>query len=286
MLGKTLEKIITKGLLKRYLLLIFALFISAVYYNLLLYPSKIVAGGTGGLAIIIESLFNITPSIFMLIFYVTILITAMFVLGIEKSSGSIVATLFYPLFVDLTSGISTIISINNNDMLLICLFVGVLNGWTSGLVYKMGFSGGGFSLVSQIIFEKFHISISKVSFLINMIIVLLGGIYFGIENIMYAAIILYISKIVTDKVLMGISKNKIFHIVTTKQKEVKEFLQREIDYGITEFKVMNGYTNKNDTLLMTAIPTKEYIKASRGIKKIDKEAFFIVTDSYQLSKET
>lgn len=282
MKSKIIEGIIKKKLIKRYGFLLIALFISALSYNLLIYPAKIVAGGGNGLAIVIESIFDIKPSIFLLLFYVITLAIAVCILGIEKVSGAIVATFIYPLFVDLTSGVTTIISIKNNDMLLISLFAGIISGWTSGIVYKMGFSGGGTSLICQMIYEKLHISISKSTFAINMIIVFLGGVYFGIENIMYASILLFVSSIVIDRVLMGISKNKVFYIITDKKKEVKEFLLREIGHGVTEFDVISGHSNKKGKLLMTALPTKDYFKVSEGIKKIDSEAFFIVTDSYQL----
>lgn len=282
MIDKIIDVIQEKQLIKRYGLLILSLFVSAISYNLLIYPAKIVAGGTNGLSIIVEHLFHLPPSIFILLTNVLILIVSLFVLGIEKSSGSIVSTFIYPLFVDLTSGITSIISVNNEDMILISLFVGLISGWTSGILYKMGFSGGGISTISQMIFEKLHLAVSKTSFTINVIIVILGGVYFGINTIMYAVIVLFVNSIVIDKILLGISKNKVFYIVTTKEKEVKEFLLKEIGHGITEFKVINGYSNKKGVMLMTAIPTKDYFKASEGIKEIDENAFFIVTDSYQL----
>ena len=283
MFNKIWLKIEEQHLIKRYTYLILALFIAAICYNLLTYPAKIVAGGTNGLSILVESLFKIPPSIFILVVSVVILIISVFVLGIEKSSGSVIATFLYPLFVDITSGITSIISIENNDMILISLFIGIISGWTSGIIYKMGFSNGGISLVCQMIFEKFHISVSKVSFVINMIIVLMGGLYFGFENIMYAIIVLFVSSVVIDRVLIGISKNKVFYIITTKEKEVKEYLLENIGHGVTEFDVINGYQNKKGKVLMTAIPTKDYFKTSEGIKQIDNKAFFIVTDSYQMS---
>lgn len=283
MLDRLLLKIEEKHLIKRYSCLILALFVSAICYNLLIYPSKIVAGGTNGLSILVESIFHISPSIFILVFSVIILIISVFVLGIEKSSGSVVATLVYPLFVDLTSGITSILSINNHDMILISLFIGLISGWTSGMIYKMGFSNGGISLICQMIFDKLHISVSKVSFLINTILVISGGLYFGIETIMYAVIVLFVNSVVIDRVLIGISKNKVFYIITEKEKEVKEYLLENIGHGVTEFDVVSGYLNKKGSVLMTAVPTKEYFKTSQGIKEIDKNAFFVVTDSYQMS---
>ena len=283
MFSKICDRIAEKHLIQRYGYLILALFVAAICYNLLIYPAKVVAGGSNGLSILVETIFHISPSIFILVFNTTILIVALFVLGIEKSSGAFIATFIYPLFVDLTSGITSIISISNSDMILICLFIGLISGWTSGIMYKMGFSGGGISLINQMIFDKMHIAVSKSSFAINMIIVILGGMTFGFINIMYAVIVLFISSVVMDRVIIGISKNKVFYIITTKDEEVKRYILEEIGHGVTEFKVVTGYLDKQSKVLMTVIPTKDYFKTSEGIKQIDNEAFFIVTDSYQMS---
>lgn len=281
---KIMYKLFEEKLLKRYLCVLVAMFISAINYNLFIYPSKIVAGGGNGLSIIMQTLFNIKPSVFILFFSTTILIIAVCLIGIQKSSGALLATFIYPLFVDLTSGITSIISPNNGDMILISLFAGIISGFASGIIYKMGFSGGGVSLISKIIYEKIHISISKTAFCMNMIIVIAGGILYGIENIMYAIIFLYIDRIVVDRVLLGISTNKVFYIVTNKDEEVKDFLLQGLGYQITEFDVIGGYNSQEDQVIMTVVPTKEYFKITDEIKKIDSKAFFVVTDSYQAHK--
>lgn len=283
MFEKLIDYCQRKNVLKRYSYLFLALFVSSICYNLLVYPSKIVAGGTSGLSILIEHAFNITPSYFILLFSVAILIIAMFVLGFEKTAGSIIASLAYPFFIDITSGITTIIAINNTDMLLISLYIGVISGWSSGMIYKMGFSNGGMSLIVQMLHEKCHIAAGKCSFLINMIIVVLGGLIFGINNLMYAIMVLFVSGIITDKVMLGISNNKMFYIITSKNDEVKNYLLNEMGKGVTEFKITSGYKGDNREALMTVVPTKEYFRITEGIKKIDTNVFFVVADSYQTS---
>ena len=34
--------------------------------------------------------------------------------------------------------------------------------------------------------------------------------------------------------------------------------------------------------MLTVIPTREHYKLTEGIKEIDKDAFFVVTDAYQV----
>lgn len=281
-IDKIIFKLFEEKWLKRYFYVFVSMFIGAINYNLFIYPSKIVAGGGNGLSIITQTLFNIKPSLFILVFSATILSVAVWLIGISKSSGALLSTFIYPVLVDLTSGITTIISPNHDDMILICIFAGIISGISAGLMYKMGFSGGGVSLISKIIYEKFHISVSKTSFCMNMFIVLAGGVVFGIENIMYAVIFLYIDKIVVERVLLGISNNKIFYIVTNKDKEVREFLLNKVGYNITEFDVVGGYKSQNDQVIMTVVATRDYTRITEEIKKIDEKAFFVVTDSYQM----
>jgi len=286
--NKVIDKIIVnlfeKQLLKRYFCVLCAMFISAINYNLFIYPSKIVAGGGNGISIIMQSLFNIKPSIFILIFSTTIFAIAVCTIGFQKSSGALLSTFIYPIFVDLTSGLSSIMSGSNQDMLLIALFAGIISGFASGIIFKMGFSGGGISLISKIVYEKFHISISRTAFSLNLIIVVSGTIIFGIENIMYALIFLYLDRMVIDRVLLGISNNKVFYIITDKDEEVKNLLINNLGYQVTEFDVEGGYNSHKDQVIMTIVQTKDYPKVTNQIKKIDEKAFFVVTDSYQMSK--
>ena len=69
-----LKKIDSKNLIGRYALLIFALFLSALSYNLFFVSGKIVVGGVSGVAIIIDELTNINPSLFILIVNVFLII--------------------------------------------------------------------------------------------------------------------------------------------------------------------------------------------------------------------
>ena len=52
-------------------------------------------------------------------------------------------------------------------IVLISIFIGLLAGITTGMVYKAGFSNGGFSIISEIISERKKIPISNISFIIS-----------------------------------------------------------------------------------------------------------------------
>ena len=279
---KILETIQKKKLIRRYTILIISLFISACYFNLLQLPSQIVTGGTGGISIILNSYFGIEPSKVIFLLSLTLLFIGFIFLGFEKTSGAIVSTIVYPIFVDLTANIGTYISVDLSDKILISIFLGVLSGFTTGIVYKVGFSNGGLSIISEIISKYKKIQLSSISFVINLIIVVIGGVSFGWTMVMYAVIVLYIYSIVLDRALIGVSKNKTVHIITSKETEMSDYIMNSLKHGVTIFDVKGGFLEKKRKVLMTAIPNKEYFRLKEGIKEIDEDAFFIVTDSYQV----
>lgn len=277
-----LQTVHKKKLIQRYLILVISLFISACYFNLLQLPSKIVTGGSSGVSIILNSYFEIEPSKVILAISLVLLLVGFIFLGIEKSSGAVVSTIVYPIFVDLTSNIGNYITIDLSDKILISIFLGVLSGVTTGMVYKAGFSNGGFSIISEIISKYKKISISNISFVINLIIVLAGGASFGWTMVMYAVIVLYIHSVILDRVLIGVSKNKALYIITSKEDELCDYIINSLKHGVTIFDVKGGFLEKKRKVLMTVIPNREYFRLKEGIKEIDDKAFFIVTDSYQV----
>lgn len=277
-----LETVRKKKLIRRYLILIISLFISACYFNLLQLPSKIVTGGSTGVSIILNSYFDIEPSKIIFIISLILLLVGFIFLGIEKSSGAVVSAIIYPIFVDLTANIGNYITIDLSDKILISIFLGVLSGVTTGMVYKGGFSNGGFSIISEIISKYKKIPISNTSFVINLIIVLAGGASFGWTMVMYAIIVLYIYSIILDRVLIGVSKNKALYIITSKEDELCDYIMNSLKHGVTIFDVKGAFLEKKRKVLMTVIPNREYFRLKEGIKEIDEKAFFIVTDSYQV----
>ena len=277
-----LTKITKKKKLKRIFLMSISLLLSAVLYNMFLLPLNLVTGGTNGIATITNYVYGINPAFMILILSVACAIFSFMYLGVKRTMGTLVASLVYPLLVQLTSPLNNIMSGEPVDVLLMVLFAGVLSGVANGLMYKTGYSNGGFPVISQVLFERKHISVAKSSLVINVTIVLIGAMFFGTTNALYAIIFLYINNIILDKVLLGINNNKAFYIITKEEEKIKKYIIKTLGHNVTTFEVKGGYLDKNRKVIFSVIPSGEYYKLTEGIKEIDDTAFFVVTDSYQV----
>ena len=266
--------------IKRYLTLSVGLFLYAFAYNLFLKTNNIVAGDVDGIANIFKSIIN--PNLLITILCVALLIISFPLLGVKTSIGSVIGTILFPLFVTLTSNISEYIVIDSSDLLLVATVEGVIRGIGYGLTFKMGFTTGGTDIVNQIVAKYFHTSIGTAMLIVDGSIVVAGGFTFGWTSMLYALIVLYILSVITDRIMLGISKSKSFYIITDEEDKVKDYIMNELGHAVTIFPVKGGYTKEKQKMLMCVIPTREYYRLKEGISKIDSEAFFLITDSYEV----
>ena len=280
-MNKKNYKLKEKKQISRIIIMFISLLLNAVLYNLFLLPLNLVTGGTPGISTITHYLYGINPAIMLFLLSLACVIISFLYLGVERTTGTLFALFVYPLLVQLTSPLNSIIS-TEADILLLVIFAGVISGIANGLMYKTGYSNGGFPIISQILFEEKKISISKSSLVINITIVLIGSIFFGTTNALYAIIFLYINNLVLDKVLLGISNNKAFYIITSKEGEIRDYILYDLGHDITIFDVKGGFNEQKRKVLMTVIPTREYYKVTEGIKEIDSKVFYTVTDSYEV----
>lgn len=267
---------------RRYIELIIGVFLIAVSFNCFFLPNDIVFGGVSGIAIIVNHFLGIDPSLIITILSILLLIISYIFLGKEKTFNSILGSLLYPLFVKLTANFSSFLHFDKTDLLLVLLFASIIYGVGTGLVFRAGYTTGGTDILNQIVSKYAKMSLGKALIFSDGIILAAGIFVFGPTKFLYAVIVLYITSILTDKVVLGISDSKAFYIISAEEKGVKDYILKHLDHTVTIIEGVGGYTKKKQHILMCIIPTKEYFKLKEAILEIDKDAFFIVTDAYEV----
>lgn len=270
------------SLVKRILEFLLGCFVVALAYNLFIAPINLVPGGVGGIAIIINGLTNIDNAITIFVLNIFLLILSFILLGKEKTKASILGSILFPLFVWLTEDINVWLQIDNSKLLLSAISGGILYGLGAGLIFRAGFTTGGTDIVNQIISKYCKITIGRSMLFSDGLIVLLASYFYGVNHMLYSVLVLYITSMISDKIILGISDSKMFLIVTDKDEEVKDYIIKKLDHTVTIFKGKGGYKREKDDVLMAILPTKDYYLLRDGIKKIDKQAFFIITETYEV----
>lgn len=276
-----MKAIYKKGRCVRYAQFLFGVLLVAAAFNIFILPNDIVYG-VSGLGVIFYRTLGIDPYIVILSGSIILLILSFILLGFDKTKNSIIGSLIYPIFVKLTANFVQYVDLGTTETIVVVLFGAVITGFGLGLIFKSGFTTGGTDILNQIVSKYFKMSIGKAMFFTDGLIIFSSLFVFGWQKFIYSMISMYLISVMTDKVILGISQSKSFYIITEHETDVKKFILNHLSHGVTVLEGRGGYTGNNQKIIMCIIPTKEYFLAKEGIHEIDPNAFFLVTDAYEV----
>lgn len=264
-----------------YLLIIIGTTLLALSINLFFDKLGMVIGGVTGIAIVIKKLTEhlMTDGIPIwftnLVINIPLFIVAVLVKGKSFGKRSLFATIYLSFALYLTQGVPAI----TEDILLGCVFGGVIGGIGLGLVFLALATTGGTDLAASIIqhFVK-YISVAKIMMILDAIIITFGFVVFGAEKTMYALISVYISIKVIDAILEGLQFAKAAFIITDHSDEIAKELLTQLDRGVTGLHGEGMYTGNDKKVLLSVVSQREIIQVKDIVKSIDKDAFVIVAD--------
>ena len=265
--------------LKNLWIMIIGVFLYVLAMNMFISPANLYTGGVTGIAQLIiafaSSAFGIQLSLGGLIFLlnVPLLYLAWRSIGKRFAVLSILTVVLQSIILELVP-----MGKFSDDILLNAVFGGVLIGVGVGMILKIGASTGGTDIVSQYISMKFNGSFGKYSFGINAVIILLAGITQGWETALYTIISIYITSVVVDRI-HTIHQNLTLYIVTSKEDEMIDAIQKQLYRGITVLEGRGAYTKNNKSVLMIVLSSYELYEALAVIKMVDDHAFTNVVRS-------
>lgn len=268
-------------MVKKYIYLTIFLLGISIVYNMFIIPIHLVSGGTGGLGVLLNKVLGIEP--FAVIFFVSslmFLLSALF-LDLVSVFSTLYVVIVYPLLVKLVSFINFSDIFTGEDTLTLVLISAIITGFFQGLIFKMGFNIGGFSVIGEICNKYFKTSVTFVNFVINSLIVIIGAFIFGISNLLYALVYLIILRFISERVILGTSRNKTLKIISSKYKDIEDFIHDTLLHDTTIYKAYGVFKDSNIKLIMTTIPNRDLIILKEYVKSIDRHAFIFITDTYE-----
>ena len=279
-----INEVTSKNFWPRLLIMTISIFIVSLNYNIFLLRNDLVIGGVSGIATILHSFIDINPGTFILISNIILLILSFFLLGPRSTGLTIIGSILFPVFITLTGGISETIASNINiqEFVVITVVSGVIYGTANGFIYKTGYSTGGTDIIMMIVSKYCKIPTGTATLIIDSIIVGVGALTFGLTKAIYALIIIFINSILINKIMLGISSSKMFYIQTDKTEEVERFIKEEMHTGYTIMNTDNGNKDKRKNIIMCVLSTRDYFMVKNVIRAIDPEAFFIISDCYEV----
>lgn len=255
--------------------------ITALAFNMFMLPNHIASGGVSGLSVVVNSLFGIEPAYVQWALNIPLFFAGLFLLGRNYAVRSLLGTILMPLFVYLTSGVST----PTHDPLLASLYGGIGVGLGLGIVFRGRGSTGGFSTFAQIIQRFSGLSLSTCVVMLDGTVITIAGFVLSPEKALYALIGLYITGKIIDAVELGFNYTKVAYIIAEKTDEISDAVLTHLDRGLTKLNARGGYTGDDRTVLMVVVGQSEVTRLKTLVQQLEPSAFVIISNAHEVLGE-
>jgi len=292
----TKDKLFSKKWFIDYFYILIGSLILAAGFVYFITPHKIVPGGVYGIAIVVHYLsvgvFSFWPDgipigLFGLILNIPLTIAGIKILGPRFGIKTIVGFVLTSVFID---GITWMRPDGNaalvDDVLLSCVFGGVLIGFGLGLIFKSRATSGGSDIIAMIIAKYTRLQLAKLMIYVDSTIVLLALVAFQDWHIpLYSWVVIYITGRAIDLTIEGADYNKALLIISKKHAEIKHKLLYDLERGGTYLRGEGMFTGEEKQIIYTVVSRRELTILEGFISKIDPDAFITVMDTREILGE-
>jgi len=246
-------------------------------------PNSIAMGGTGGLAIIFNTLSNISIGVLFAIINIPLLLISIKYLGKYFAIKSTIAILTTSIFIDVLSqfiGLSPL----SNELLLATLYGGVAVGLGIGFIFKGGGSAGGGTIIARIITAKTSLKTGTVILILDVIVIITTGIVFkDVELALWSMISIFTTTKLVDIVLTGRPNERIVHISSSNNLEkIGLLINEKIGVNGTLVRGNNLSLTQEKHVIFVTVPVNRLSLLKQIIYTEDTTAKMVVIDASEM----
>lgn len=255
----------------------------ATYFFLV--PNKFVTGGMTGLATILGSITSLTTSTWLLFLNITMLIIGFIFLGKKTGIWTVYCSLGYTsimLVFERLFPMADGVTLTDESFMELCIGI-LIYAVGTAIIFYAGASSGGMDIMALIIQKYAKIDVGKAVLFVNVFIAT-GSLFFipGVERGMLSLIGLFANSFIIDIVIDNFHSCKYFVVITDKTELVSEYIMSQLHHGVTITDAIGAYTQTKKGMIHTVCRRYEAIKLRAAIKKIDENAFIVVTTSNEI----
>lgn len=259
------------------LLVIVASFLCALNINTFINAGGLFPGGFSGLTVFTQRFFakflhmQVSYSLINIILNVIPAFIGFKLVGKKFTLYSCLMIVLTGVFVDILPETNI-----TEDILLITIFGGILQGIALGIALKGNASSGGTDFIAMWISKKTGQSAWNYILGMNAVMLVAAGYLFGWDKALYSIIFQFCSTQVLNVVHKKYKQMTIF-IITSDPEIVIEEIQNSTHHGVTRLDGIGTYYGQPRTMLYTVVDSNSVKGLVTRIREIDSSSFINVT---------
>lgn len=197
-------------------------------------------------------------------------------IGKKFTIYSIVTIVLSSIFVDILP-----VYVFTNDILLVSVFGGLINGFAISLCLNVGTTTGGTDFISIFLSEQKGIDAWNYILAGNVIVLGIAGLLFGWKIALYSIIYQFCSTQVIQLLYKRYQKETLF-IISDHAEEIYKAIKETTNHDTTLFQGIGCYEEKEKTMLYSVINSEAKRELIPLIRSIDPHAFINIVKTQEL----
>ena len=263
--------------LSEYFQIAIGILFASIGLKAFLLPNGFLDGGVTGIALLINSKFDINLSWLLVLLSIPFLVLAFYTVSKRIVLKSIISILGFAISIALeTFGTLT------EDKLLISIFGGLFLGLGIGITIRNGAVLDGSEILGIFLNDRFGISIGQIILMFNIILFSITAMVLSIEIALYSILTFVVTAKVTDFMIKGFEDFIGVMIVSKECVEIQKSIIQNLGAGMTVYQGQKGVGSNgsihNVLIIHTIINRIDIRKMNRIIDAIDQDAFVVEYD--------
>lgn len=240
-------------------------------------------GGFAGLSLLLQEIIfkflhiRIPYTIFNIVLNLFPIYIAFKYIGKKFTLYSILTIFLSSIFVDILPHY-----IFTQDILLVSVFGGLINGFAISLCLNVGATTGGTDFISIFLSQQKGIDAWNYILLGNAIMLIIAGALFGWPIALYSIIYQFCSTQIIQMLYKRYKKETLF-IISDKSDKIYHAIKELTNHDATLFKGIGCYEEKEKTLIYSVINAEAKRQLIPLIRSIDPHAFINIVKTEELS---
>ena len=245
-------------------------------------PNGFTTGGVTGIGTILGNLTPISSSAWIWILNIALLILSFIFFGKGTGAKTVYCSMMYSALIYVFEFFIPLKTPLSDQPFLELIYAMLLTSIGSAMIFNANASSGGTDIVALILKKYFKMDVGKALLCVDFVVASSAFIVFDIETGLFSLLGLFAKAFIVDSVIESLNTCKYFVVITSKPKEISDYIIKELHHGVTSHIAVGEYTHSDRTMVHTVCKRIEAIRLREKIKALDPNAFIIITTSSEI----
>ncbi len=266
----------------RYLLMGFASIFLAFGTHLFKYPNSFVIGGVEGLSIVLSPFLPYTRPQLTLFINIALLIVSLIVLGKKFTIRTGYVSIINSVTALILSYIMPMDGPFTDNKLLELILMLLNTSIGAAILFNLHASSGGTDIIALILKKYTNLEVGKALLVADSLIVIASLFIFEPEIGLLSLLGLIVKGYLIDGVIQAMNTDKLFIIITSKPKEIGDFIRVDLHRSATVLDGVGNFEGAPKSVFLLVLSSKEAPKFKKFIKEIDPYSFVTILNTSKI----